>query len=269
MELADLHYLSWCGATLNVQERAVLEAGLVRRRLEEGLDSIGFWGRVTGTDADYLVAVGTLPPLGAGYPRKKFYYCTTKAPKLTGVPDVSAEFAAKAGKITGRLKGDAALPLEEETDAPPAEDGAPEPPKLVEAHRLALIVARIDAATAVVPRGAYVVDGAHRIVRDAAYTWGDAGAIDAYYHWREGTSAARKGALERPGIVSSAAFLDPIKEDGPVGAWAVRMDAARGQATVRSLLWPGYYFFHNVGTPKFGGAYFGDGQKNDDIGFTA
>ena len=270
MDIHDLHDLAWCGATLNVQERAVLEAGLVRRRLEEGLESIGFWGRVTGTEADYLVAVGTLPAVGAGYPRKKFYYATTKAPKLTALPDVSPEFAAKAGKVGGRLRGDPAFPLEEGgDDAPPAEDGAPEPPKLVEAHRLALIVAAIDSATALVPRGAYVVDASHRIIRDPSYMGGEAGSLEAYFHWRAPASASRRVALERPGLVGTGGFLDPIKEDGPVGAWAVRLDAARGQATVRSMLWPGYFFYHNVGTPRFGGAYFGDGLKNEDIGFTA
>ena len=119
-----------------------------------------------------------------------------------------------------------------------------------------------------------------------------------YYHWREGTALARKSALERSQLYGTAAFLDPISADAPRGLWAVRLDDASGQATVRSLLWPGcaargahwicafrerqahvthahpngprsYFFYHAVGTPRFGGAYFGDGMKNEDLGFTA
>jgi radial spoke head protein 9 len=75
--------------------------------------------------------------------------------------------------------------------------------------------------------------------------------------------------LERRGLVASTDFLDPLAEDLPVAsaAWALRVDKARGQALLKSLLYPGYYFYHNTGSVRFGGAYFGDGARNDDIGF--
>ena len=55
--------------------------------------------------------------------------------------------------------------------------------------------------------------------------------------------------------------------DGKTGVWAVRVDQSRGQATLRSLVWPGFFAYHDIGTASFGGAYFGDGQRNNDIGF--
>jgi radial spoke head protein 9 len=47
----------------------------------------------------------------------------------------------------------------------------------------------------------------------------------------------------------------------------LQYDAAAGTVTLRSLLWPGYFFFHVAGTGRFGAAYFGAGEKNVDISF--
>ena len=88
-----------------------------------------------------------------------------------------------------------------------------------------------------------------------------------YFHFREPKALAKKTVLERRGLVASTDFLDSLSEDSPRGVWAVRVDKAKGQATLRSLVWPGYFFYHNVGTSQFGGAYFGDGRRNNDIGF--
>jgi radial spoke head protein 9 len=131
MDIHDLHNIGWCGSTLNVAERTLLEAGLVKRKLEEGLESVGFWGRVSGTDADYLVAVGRGP--SKGYPRKKFYFCTAKAARLQALPDLTPAIAAKAAAVRGRLKGDPSLPLEAGSSS--KEDDEPRE-KLVESHRL-------------------------------------------------------------------------------------------------------------------------------------
>ncbi len=51
------------------------------------------------------------------------------------------------------------------------------------------------------------------------------------------------------------------------GLWALRVDMSKGAATLRSLAYPGYFFYHTLGTARFGGAYFGDGKRNNDIGF--
>lgn len=157
---------------------------------------------------------------------------------------------------------------EEEED----EDGVPKPKKVKfsEAHRLAYAISQIDADTAVVPRGAYIVTATHDVLQNRAFEGLDsaaAGGLDNYFHFRKPVALARKTALERSGMVASTDFLDPLSEDTPRGVWSVRVDDARGAATGRSLLWPGYFFFHNVGSAGYGGAYFGYGTKNGDIGF--
>lgn len=162
--------------------------------------------------------------------------------------------------------------------APPAEDdedevdddGNPVPrkEKLREAHRLAVTVKAIDHEVSIVPRGAYVVNATHYVIRNAAFgglTPTEAGNLSNFFHFREAVELKKKSVLERRGLVASTDFLDSI--DAEKGIWALRVDAARGQATLRSLVWPGYFFYHNTGSARFGGAYFGDGRRNDDIGF--
>jgi radial spoke head protein 9 len=67
--------------------------------------------------------------------------------------------------------------------------------------------------------------------------------------------------------VPNGEFLDPVSEDAPKGCWTLRMDMGRGVVELRSLLWPGYFFFAAIGSAKFGGVYVGDGQQNLDLQF--
>ena len=73
--------------------------------------------------------------------------------------------------------------------------------------------------------------------------------------------------LQQKGLVKSTDFLDPIDEDEPKGIWALQMSANKQTATLRSLQWPGYFFYHHVNTSEYGGVYFGDGCKNSAILF--
>lgn len=198
---------------------------------------------------------------------------TSKSFTLQAVPDLSEEFGAKAAGMTGRLTGDPSFRFgeeDEDADEEEEEEGAPKKEKFSEVHRLALTIASIDAETAVVPRGAYIVTATHDVRPNTAFEGLDktsAASLSNYYHFREPVELARKSVLDREGMVASTDFLDPLAEDSPKGIWGVRVDEARGVATLRSLAWPGYFFYHALGSGSFGGAYFGYGQKNGDIGF--
>ena len=93
--------------------------------------------------------------------------------------------------------------------------------------------------------------------------------MNNYFHFRAPASASRSTALDRSGLLGAADFLDPLSEDTPKASavWSLRVDAGRGAAYLKSLVYPGFYFFHTLNTSRFGGAYFGDGGRNDDIGF--
>lgn len=163
---------------------------------------------------------------------------------------------------------------EEEDEYDEEEEGAapkaPKPPKFSELHRLAHVVRVIDSDTAVVPRGAYLLTATHQVQANAAFTGlsaVEAGALANYFHFRAAHGLAAASALEKEGLVKSTDFLDSLTGDSPNGTWVLRVDAATGGASLRSLKWPGYYFSHSLATGAYGGAYFGDGAENLDLAF--
>merc|ERR1711865_181334 len=156
-------------------------------------------------------------------------------------------------------------------DPPPeGEQAPPAPPSLTEADRLSQIVQEIDFDTAAVPKGAYALNEAHMVVPSSDFKGlglTEAKALASFVHFRSPTSVACLRALARTDVQFYSNFLDPLKEDLPKGCWAVRQDPSASLVTLRSLNWPGYVSYHIPGTTKFGGLYFGHGQKNRDLPF--
>lgn len=59
-----------------------------------------------------------------------------------------------------------------------------------------------------------------------------------------------------------------IVHPGCIGCWSMQQESAGGRLVLlRSLLWPGYVFFHQVSKAKFGSLYIGSGLKNIDLPF--
>lgn len=67
-------------------------------------------------------------------------------------------------------------------------------------------------------------------------------------------------------------IFEPISRDEPAGVWSVQVERGGSVAIVRSLLWPGYVFYHrpaqkpNSGS-QWGSVYYGNGQRNDNVGY--
>lgn len=53
-------------------------------------------------------------------------------------------------------------------------------------------------------------------------------------------------ALTKKGLVRDADFLDPIAADKPAGCWTMSTNPSASCSLLRSLAWPGYFFFHEV-----------------------
>ena len=47
----------------------------------------------------------------------------------------------------------------------------------------------------------------------------------------------------------------------------MQKDEREENVIVRSLMWPGYQFYHKIGSNKFGAVYVGDGLKNAELHF--
>lgn len=275
MELDDFGGAFAPGYSLSIEERSALEVQMAKRKSDEKLYSIKFWGRVTATTADYLVVCGTVSTLET--PARKWYYATTKNLTLHEFPELTEAFAKLAGGISGRFLGNPGKLLGPDADAAPEEEELdeagnpkPKPARFSEAHRLAHTVAAIEADTGLVPRGAYVVTPTHHIVAEPMFvglSGTEATSLDSYLHFRPAQHPSRAHALHKAAPVPNAAFLDPASEDEPKGVWALRLDAGRGLVEVRSLKWPGYLFYHAVGTARYGGVYVGAGLLNGDLQF--
>jgi len=258
--------LNSSGLCLSVEEKAGLEIAMVQRTNDEGFSQLYFWGKIQGTGEDYLICYGLLPSYD--YPQKKFYFCTSSNYVLQQMPVIDAETTEKAEAVEGMFSGEPDKPLEEiPEDAEDPEAAA----KAVfrEEHRLAQTVLAIDFDTATCPKSAFLVAPSHQVVRNVAFeglNYAAAGQLSSYYHLRAATSAEPKAALDKPGLVRSTDFLDGLSSD-PASSWSLQFNSSKTCSSLRSLIWPGYFFFHKIGSSQYGGAYFGTGQKNTDIAF--
>jgi len=282
MELADLEQgVKLCasgGAVLNCQELTGLQSGLNVLQQQEKFSKVYFWGKVFGLSGDYYVACGLLEP-EFEFPEKVFHYASEDLtfqplPKLTA-EEVDKLLALRLEKpFSG--KPDVVIEPSAEGEEPPAEDDggnegdASKPKKLTEAHWLAHAVSQIDFDTALVPKGAYMMNDNHVIVpaRDfKGLSLTEAMCLSNYVHFRPPTSIAGQRALARKDAAFVTNVMDPCEKDLPKGCWSVRQDPSVTVVTLRSLIWQGYTAYSLLGCPKFGGVYFGYGQRCKELPF--
>lgn len=72
MDIRDIDFLTFAGATLSTEERACLGPAITQRKLQEGLQEVLFWGRISGIERDYFIVYGFEP--SKDYPKKKYYF---------------------------------------------------------------------------------------------------------------------------------------------------------------------------------------------------
>lgn len=260
----NLAGLSTSGAGLSQEEVAVLEVEALRVQNEGNYSSVQFWGKIFGGDADYLVcsAYGA----GTDWPNKTFFACSTGT-VLSKLVELPAADAANPSSCEGGFTGNGDRVIQEATEGDDEEKSSGE---VREAHVLANVVADVDNSTAVVPKGAWVVDPTHNVVKNRMFSGlsaREAGDVDSYLHFRKPTAGSNYAqALDRHGMVKPQDFLEKISSSHPVGGWGLQSQD-NGVTTLRSLLYPGYFFFHKAGSSEYGGAYFGNGERNADVAF--
>jgi radial spoke head protein 9 len=94
----------------------------------------------------------------------------------------------------------------------------------------------------------------------------------SYFHFREGFEPSAKTLAERENTFDdSIDIFATIDEDQPKGSnsnpgvWSIQ--AAENVALVRNLQWPGYTFVHSTNPVSYSSLYYGNGQKNHNVGF--
>lgn len=231
------------------------------------ISKVNIWGKVIGREADYIIlnAFAKKANLNDNYPSKIFFYRSTTDSKVRKLPEV---FESEVGdySFTGLPKSEINVETDEETK----EDGSVVPGKaaFLEVDQLAFVVRQVDANTAVIPKGAFIEDQLYNVSENCLFSGLSASAamrIDNYFHLRKPLDQAK--VRDQDGNLKSVDFLDEISTTHPKGGWALRLDTSKTFVTLRSLQYPGYSFFHEIGTKRFGGLYIGDGKKNVDIAF--
>ena len=145
------------------------------------------------------------------------------------------------------------------------------PPKeLVELDRLKYVVLAIENDCQIAPVGAFKMNSQHQVRRNEAFKGLNAQqtlSLDNYLHFRNGQTDSKKAALDEPSAPFNAKFLESISEDKPKGCWNFQHDLSQQIVLGRSLMWPGFHFYHKHGQSKFGSVYIGDGLKNLELQF--
>lgn len=149
---------------------------------------------------------------------------------------------------------------EEEVKVPPKE--------LVEIDRVKYVVYSIENDCQIAPLGAFKMTSQHQVRRNEAFRGLEQNnclSLSSYVHFRNVQSEYNKAALDLPSAPFNKNFLESISGDKPKGCWNFLNTQPSQNVLGRSLLWPGYHFYHHLGSNKFGSIYIGDGLKNLEL----
>lgn len=271
MDVYDIdHYLKYLvgqGYTLNIEELTAIQAGLTTLKRDRNYSKIYFWGKIFGATNDYYIAYG-LHDVDYEFPSKKFFFATNdfvfaELPNITEDEADAIVRLEEANIVSGTFTGDPGMPLGQGS-------GICDELLITEAHRLAQSVLDIDMDTAVVPKGAYVLNESNQVMQSSTFkglAFSAAEDLASYVHFRPAADVTKLRALAADDVQFYNSFFDPLTGDLPKGSWSMRTDTSYSHVVLRSLVWPGYSAMHIPGTPKFGGLYIGHALKNKDLPF--
>lgn len=281
---AGLSALAPSGAVLSNAHTAALQSSLVLLQSANKFASVKLWGKVQGATRDYFIAQGVGDDaLGVA---KNFY--STDCLSWAMLPEVHPVLAASSLRIKTRFTGTASKEYTVTEPGPLASDPPLDLPAdvaaarktetkdetvtvtttLTEEKRLAAVVQQIDLECAVVPHGALVkrADGKVEATRNfEGLEMAEAGKLHNYLHLRP--PVVKRSPLERAQQDKALDFLDPVSIDVPNGCWALQYERGGSVAVLKSLLWPGFTFYHAPNTSDHGYLYTGIGQRNADLAF--
>jgi radial spoke head protein 9 len=72
----------------------------------------------------------------------------------------------------------------------------------------------------------------------------DATELSNYLHFRNVQDGAKKADLDLPTAPFNPHFLEAVTEDKPKGCWNIVQCEKQATVVIRSLMWPGYQFYH-------------------------
>ncbi|KAI8462338.1 MAG: radial spoke protein 9 [Monoraphidium minutum] len=260
-----LKHVSRCGAALSCEALAALDHSLPIKRAEAGVRSLTVWGRITTRSGkDYLIAEGgcdTARVYGSRVTFEPKVFFSQDGIRWADLPPLQPEVAARAARVRTMLTGDPAFQCgagERDDPAAPGEaagagdgeDGGGAKSTVTEAQRLRGMVDAINELAAVQPKGCCVANAHNQLVANKLFSGLEhPGKLESYQH--------RSQAL-----APDASLAQDVR-----GSWSVAADPFKGVTVLRSLLYPGYFFYYDSRGLTWGGFYAGDGLRNDDLAF--
>jgi len=274
MESHNLHlnidFVGSSGIVLSPEQKASLQASLVILQNNQKFAHVHFWGKILGVKDDYYIAQGLSNDLFA---EKRTLYSKDCVHWGLLTPPTS-ESLQKAKLMTGRFTGDPSYECEhrEITKNVVGETETEEEhvTMMKEEDRLAAVIAEIDQDVRIVPRGAFVQSPTGQVYKNRSFdglTVAEAGKLCNYLHMRKAQNLYEKSLLQRANLDKSIDFMDSLEDDLPKSSWSLQFERGSGLATLRSLLWLGYVFYHVPDSRYYGSVYIGTGEKNIDLPF--
>ncbi|KAJ3386335.1 Radial spoke head protein 9 [Lobulomyces angularis] len=280
LQFNDLAPFSLAGFTFNDEEKAALQSSLLVKKTEEKFDYITFWGKILGVNKDYYISQAW----NDGECLDLVTWLQFPEVKIEDVPrleTISGRFLGEPGfeypgEHISNLKIFKFFVVEAEVLPKEGDQSAEEIKPLNEEKRLATVIKLIDHDVHIVPRGAYYRDSLHNMMinnLNQGLASHELGELSSYLHFRPGYSVDMKLLMERGELFQEGIdIFEPISRDEPKGVWSIQVEKGGSIAILRSLLWPGYVFYHRPATSvngcsQWGSVYYGNAQKNDNVGY--
>eukprot|EP01112_Ceratiomyxa_fruticulosa_P003869 TRINITY_DN1417_c0_g1_i1.p1 TRINITY_DN1417_c0_g1~~TRINITY_DN1417_c0_g1_i1.p1 ORF type:complete len:278 (+),score=56.15 TRINITY_DN1417_c0_g1_i1:614-1447(+) len=258
------------GFTLSIEEKTALRSSLALLKSTNKFHEVHFWGKIFGITQDYLIAQG----VGENFLEGRKSFVSHSGVEWVLLPELDQLTQELCKKVTGRFIGDlsheAIVEVPSSTIKPGDDPNRKIKMGVSEEKRLSYTVNYMDSETSVVPRGALTLTATHTAIRNPTFsglTSPQSTSLSSYCHVRNPITFHKKTLLQKEGLTKTLDFLDTIDEDLPTGCWGLTQDQCSQIVSIRSLNWPGYFFYAVEGTSNYGSCYFGFGEKNYDIGF--
>jgi len=270
----DIDYLNLGGFTINYEDRAGLNSSLRILKDAEKYENASLWGRILGVQKDYFIAQCWNDDIFG----RKYFYSTDTITWLQ-LPEITDDELKDITEIHSRFIGDPSYEYQLSNSVPQSnqqqldDENLQEKEPINEEKRLSGVIKMINYDVEIVPRGAYYQDRLKNIhINDKFKGLTEKEMVDlaSYFHFRSGFKLSFETIEDRIDIDQSIDIFDNIEKDKPDGIWSLQVEHGGTTITLKSLLWPGYFFFHAPRTEmrqcKFGSMYNGYGIKNVNLG---
>ncbi len=230
------------GVGFNIEEKMKLEISLNELHKSTEAEEVLLWGKIVGTESDYFIALLVNYKGSYEFPKKSFYYCTSKLWTFQPLPEIKKyhidDYEASHGSMFKGKLDDTIKAYEDQENANMSmdnKDKEPEKPmnpdpldisdsednkvvvevkkaNFTELDKLAFTVRIIEYETHIFPQGAFKLIPIHELRRNENFKGlkkEDVLNINKYSHFRKPTQLDKIINIEK----EEAIFQDNILDD--------------------------------------------------------